>query len=80
MSFLLLCGLILSLWFLLLFVCSYLACMFISVLYMYAFVFSSISMFLDMQYSPYSLLYVGNAVSTAHPLRNMYEFHVTYMP
>jgi len=66
-----LCGLILSLWFLLLFVFSYLACMFISVLYMYAFAFSSLSMFsmfLDMQYSPYSLLYVENAVSTAHLL------------
>jgi hypothetical protein len=31
-----LCGLILPLWVLLLFVCSYLVCMFISVLYMYA--------------------------------------------
>jgi hypothetical protein len=40
-----LCGLILPLWVLLLFVGSYFACMFISVLYMYAFVFSSLSMF-----------------------------------
>jgi hypothetical protein len=44
----------------LVFVGSYLLCMFIIVLYMYAFAFSSLSMFLDMQYSPYSLL---NAVS-----------------
>jgi|GEM_PF-1485072 hypothetical protein len=70
-SKLMLCGLILPLWVLLLFVGSYLVCMFISVLYMYAFAFSSLSMFsifLDMQYSPYSLLYVENAVSTAHLL------------
>jgi hypothetical protein len=47
-------------------------CMFISMLYMYAFAFSSLSMFsmfLDMVFSPYSLLYyVENAVSTAHLL------------
>jgi hypothetical protein len=68
---LMLCGLILSLCFLLLFVFSYLAYVFISVLYMYAFAFSSLSMFsifLYMQYFPYSLLYVENAVSTAHLL------------
>jgi len=35
---------------------------------MYAFVFSSISMFIEMVCSPYSLLYVEDAVSTAHLL------------